>query len=226
MIMPLHTCAERIPRPQMTCQIIVADEHPLYREGMIGLLKCLLPDAHISQAGNFEQVRLLLGNLPSADMLMIELRLPGLASIAELAKLRETTESSLIIIVMSALEDPELVELVLQTGVNGFIGKSCCAEQVRKTLGEIRTGKVVVSCQAIEAAAFDSDDPVCRLTARQREVWHLVAQGKTNKEIAAALDISPYTVRVHVSSLIRALNVPNRAVAAARFAGLYAGQPL
>ncbi|TWC65019.1 regulatory LuxR family protein [Pseudomonas sp. SJZ103] len=109
----------------------------------------------------------------------------------------------------------------MEAGAKGFIGKNISAEEVRNAIHDIRNGQVVVKYEPTESPSFESDHAMGKLTSRQREVWNLIAQGKTNKEIAAELEISPYTVRIHVSSLIRALNVPNRAVAAARFAGRY-----
>jgi DNA-binding NarL/FixJ family response regulator len=204
----------------MSCRIVVADEHPLYREGMTGLLERLIPEATIKQAGNLEEVWILLERWQPVAMLFIEVHLPGLCSLKELAKLcgeRGTTA----VVVVSTVDDSVVITRVMEAGANGFIGKNISAEEVRNAINDIRNGQVVVKYEPAESPSFESDHAMGKLTSRQREVWHLIAQGKTNKEIAAELEISPYTVRIHVSSLIRALNVPNRAVAAARFAGRY-----
>lgn len=212
--------SERVVPPDMSCRIVVADEHPLYREGMIGLLECLIPGAKIRQAGNLKEVCIFLERWQPVAMLFIEVRLPGLCSLKELAKLcKEKGETA--IIVVSALDDGVVIAGVMEAGVNGFIGKNISAEEVRSAINDIRNGQVVVKYESDESPSFEVDEATSKLTSRQREVWHLIAQGKTNKEIAAELQISPYTVRVHVSSLIRVLNVPNRAVAAARFACRY-----
>lgn len=187
---------------------------------MIGLLECLIPEATIKQAGSLKEVRVFLEHWQPVAMLFIELRLPGLCSLKELAGLCKEKGATAIIVV-SALDDGEVISRVMEAGVNGFIGKNISAEDVRNAINAIRNGQVVVKHESDESPSFESDDAMSKLTSRQREVWHLIAQGKTNKEIAAELQISPYTVRVHVSSLIRVLNVPNRAVAAARFAGRY-----
>ncbi|SDS30650.1 two component transcriptional regulator, LuxR family [Pseudomonas asplenii] len=204
----------------MSCRIIVADEHPLYREGMIGLLEYLIPEAQIKQAGNFEEVGIILECWQPVTLLFIEVRLPGLCSLESLAQLCRERGSTAIIVV-SAIDDGMVIARVMDAGVNGFIGKNIPAEEVRDAINDILDGQVVIKYEPAESPAFEGDDAVSKLTSRQREVWRLIAQGKTNKEIAAELEISPYTVRVHVSSLIRVLNVPNRAVAAARFAGRY-----
>ncbi|WP_295476651.1 response regulator transcription factor [uncultured Pseudomonas sp.] len=201
----------------MSCRIVVADEHPLYREGMIGLLECLLPGAEIRQAGTLEDVYTLMAGWKPVALLFIEVRLPGLCSLKGLEKLCQEKGATRIIVV-SAVDDSLVVARVMETGVNGFIGKNMAPKDVRKAIRDINSGQVVACYEPSDTPLLESDEVPRKLTSRQREVWQLIAQGKTNKEIAAELAISPYTVRIHVSSLIRALNVPNRAVAAVRFA--------
>ena len=198
--------------------MIVADEHPLFREGMMVLLERLIPGAMIEQAGNLEEARTLATNGQPLDTLILEIRLPGLGSISELAQLRQALKHT-VMIVVSTLDDSDVIGRVMETGVDGFVGKSLSPDQVGKAIVDIRRGEVLVKYEPSGPLPLGSDDDMSRLTSRQREVWQLIAEGKTNKEIAAALEISPFTVRIHVSSLIRALDVPNRAVAAARFAG-------
>ncbi|MHA6788458.1 LuxR C-terminal-related transcriptional regulator [Pseudomonas bijieensis] len=209
---------ERRVSGRKICRIIVADEHPLFREGMMVLLERLIPDAMIEQAGNLEEVRTLATNGQPLDTLILEIRLPGLGSVSELAQLRQELKHTSMIVV-STLDDGDIIDRVMATGVDGFVGKSLSPEQVGKAIDDIRRGEVLVKYEPSDPLPLGSNDDMSKLTSRQREVWKLIAEGKTNKEIAAALEISPFTVRIHVSSLIRALNVPNRAVAAARFAG-------
>ncbi|UVM47158.1 response regulator transcription factor [Pseudomonas brassicacearum] len=209
---------ERRVSGQKICRVIVADEHPLFREGMTLLLQRLVPEAMIEQAGSLEEVRTLVTNGHALDTLILDIRLPGLGSVSELAQLRQALKHT-VMIVVSTLDDGDVIGRVMETGVDGFVGKSLSPEQVGKAIGAIRRGEVLVKYEPSDPLPLGSNDDMNKLTSRQREVWQLIAEGKTNKEIAAALEISPFTVRIHVSSLIRALNVPNRAVAAARFAG-------
>ncbi|WP_338474571.1 response regulator transcription factor [Pseudomonas sp. MS646] len=202
----------------MNCRIIVADEHPLFREGLMVLLERLIPAAMIEQAGNLEEVRALIAQGRPVDTLILEIRLPGLNAISELAQLRQELRHVKLIVV-STIDDGDVVGQVMDAGVDGFVGKSLSSEEVGKAIVDILEGKVLVKYESSSLLPLDVNDDMSRLTSRQREVWRLIAQGKTNKQIAALLEISPFTVRIHVSSLIRALNVPNRAVAAARYAG-------
>lgn len=196
----------------------MADEHPLFREGMTLLLERLIPEAMIDQAGSLEEVRTLATNGHALDTLILDIRLPGLGSVSELAQLRQALQHT-VMIVVSTLNDGDIIGRVMEAGVDGFVGKSFSPDQVGKAIAAIRRGEVLVKYEPSDPLPLGSNDDMSKLTSRQREVWQLIAEGKTNKEIASALEISPFTVRIHVSSLIRALNVPNRAVAAARFAG-------
>ncbi|EPF65597.1 LuxR C-terminal-related transcriptional regulator [Pseudomonas syringae] len=204
----------------MSRRIVVADEHPVYREGIIGLLERSIPDAKIKEAGSLEQVSVLLKHWQPVDMLFIDVNLPGLCSLKTLERLCKERRS-IEIIVVSAVDDAAVISRVMGAGINGFIGKSISSEEVLIAISNIRDGKVVVKYEPVKFSSFKSDEAMSKLTARQREIWHLIAQGKTNKEIAAELKISPHTVRIHVSSLIHILNVPNRAVAAVRFTESY-----
>jgi len=155
----------------MTGRIIIADDHPMFREGMTRTVQRLLPGAVVQEAGDLATV--------------------------------------------SMVDDPALIEQVMALGADGFIGKNIAPDEIGQALLAIREGEVLVKFAPSGLLPLDTHT----LTPRQQEVLRLIAQGKTNKEIAKALNISPFTVRIHVSSLLRSLNVPSRAAAAVKYSG-------
>lgn len=198
----------------MTCRIIIADDHPMFREGMLRTVQRLLPEATVEQAGDLETVLELLKTGPEIDTLILDLRFPGLTGMHQLAELRQQLRRTTLIIV-SMVDDPGVIEQVMHIGVDGFIGKNIAPDDIGQALLAIRQGEVLVKFAPSGLLPLDTHG----LTARQQEVLRLIAQGKTNKEIAKALSISPFTVRIHVSSLLRSLNVPSRAAAAVKYSG-------
>ncbi|MBK4989418.1 LuxR C-terminal-related transcriptional regulator [Pseudomonas sp. S36] len=203
----------------MKCRIIVADDHPLFREAMVRTVQRVLPGACVEEAGRLDEVIALavVGDVP--DTLILDLRFPGLADIASLAQLRRQWQRTTLIIV-SMVDDPVIIEQVMATGVDGFIGKSLGADEIGAAILAIRQGDVLVRyLPSGLLPSLDAEQGVEQLTQRQQEVLQLIAQGKTNKEIAKELDISPFTVRIHVSSLLKALNVSSRTAAAVKYTG-------
>ncbi|QXI40785.1 LuxR C-terminal-related transcriptional regulator [Pseudomonas xantholysinigenes] len=203
----------------MTCRIIVADDHPLFREAMVSTVRRLLPEAELEQAGSLQDVLRLVSQGTPADTLILDLRFPGLTCIGRLAELRRQMPRTTLIIA-SMVDDPDVVAEVMAAGADGFIGKSLTPDEIAEAILAIREGDVVVRyAPSGLLPQMGADSELEQLTHRQQDVLRLIAQGKTNKEIARELDISPFTVRIHVSSLLKTLNVPTRTAAAVKYSG-------
>ncbi|PVZ11474.1 MULTISPECIES: response regulator transcription factor [unclassified Pseudomonas] len=200
----------------MADRIIIADDHPLFREGVARNVKRLIPDATIEQAATVDEVEALAQSGAAPRVIVLDLCFPGVYGTAHVTRLRQAFPSS-VIVVVSMLERHSIARQAIAAGANAFIGKGVPARQFCDTLMAACAGQVLVCLPSQGARQGTAPLP---LTPRQQDVLRLITAGKSNKEIARELGISPFTVRIHVSALFKALGVASRTEAALRGLGL------
>jgi DNA-binding NarL/FixJ family response regulator len=190
--------------------IIVADDHPVFRDGLCALIRNAMPGAEVRAADSYEgAIRLARESNPSPAMFVLDLMFSRRSIMPELPALRRTFSRASIVVV-SMVEDRTTIGTLMAHGLNGFINKSVPPQDIATALTGVRAGDVVICMPGEVAARVDS------ISERQLQVLSYMAEGRTNKEIALALSLSPFTVRVHVSALFQSLGVGSRAEAVAK----------
>jgi DNA-binding NarL/FixJ family response regulator len=213
-------------------KFLVIDDHALVREGLRHLLESLDDGVTVLEAGNAAAAYALVEQHADLDLVLLDLKLPGVGGYAAMQELHRR-HNTLPVVILSSSEDSETVVAALKMHAAGFIPKSSPREVMVQALRLVLAGGVYIPSQAFGFAghgdfarqsnrnAESIDKPA--LTERQTEVLGLIAQGKSNKTIASQLNIAEATVKVHVTDIMRALKVTNRAQAgvAARLIGIF-----
>lgn len=199
--------------------ILLVDDHALFREGFKLLLGRLWTDApRVVEAGSAE-AGLAAAEEQDFDLVFLDFGLPGLDGLDGLRAFRKRCPETCLV-VLSAVDGAEVVRQALLYGAQGYIPKATSPEAMQEALRQILDGKVYAPPSAGPAGGERLDQA---LTARQVEVLAELCAGRSNREIAEQLGMSENTVRVHVSALFRQLGVRSRteAVLLAKRKGLF-----
>jgi len=194
--------------------IIIADDHPLFRGALKQALTGMAGNPDIVEAGDFEAARKAAAANPNADLLLLDLAMPGVSGLSGLISLRAEFQS-LPVVIVSASDDPATIRRALDLGASGFISKSASIEDIREGIGSVLSGNVYTPGGYVRGAEQDSEvaDLIARLrtlTPQQSRVLAMLAEGLLNKQIAYELGVSEATIKAHVSAILLKLNVDSR----------------
>ncbi len=202
--------------------LLVVDDHTLFRQGLKFLLRDLDEHLNISEAADCQKAIELRGQ--PFDLILLDLHMPGTVGLDALAAMKETFEISRIV-VLSGEEDPRQVRRAIEKGAMGFVPKSSSPEVLLSALQIVLAGSIYLPPLALkdlqsEPAPANGTEKHSRshdahllgnlLSPRQLEVLHKAIAGKSNKLIARELDISEGTVKAHLAASFVALGVHNR----------------
>ena len=192
--------------------VIVADDHPVIVEGLIKILNSQKDLRVVASAADGEEVRKLYYQfLP--DVLILDLRLPKKDGLQVVNELMARGNSKPRVIIISTFDCEQAIFQTVRAGAKAYLAKVADPEEIREAVRRVAKGETFFPSEIGLKLAKAISSP--RLSKREMEVLESLARGKSNREIAHALDVSEGTIKYHVKSILRKLNVIGRAEAIA-----------
>ncbi len=203
-----------------TFQVVIVDDHPLFRDGVVGTLRAE-PDIEVVGQGETAEEALRLSAELLPDILLLDISIPGggLNAVPRITTACPATK----IVMLTASEEEDDVIAALRAGARGYIVKGVSARELVRILRVIQAGEpyvtpaLAVSLLAVMSGRLPGErekDPLEELTDREREILELVAAGKSNKEIGQQLFLTEKTIKHYMTNILQKLHVRNRVEAA------------
>lgn len=191
--------------------VVVVDDHDLLREGVSACLASFDDIEVVGEASNGEQaINLVAATKPA--VVVMDLVMPGMTGI-EVIKALRVEYPDLGIVALSSFSESSRVRETIDAGANGYLIKSVDAPSLARAVRSASVGQGSFSAE-VTNSLIQAGPSLTSLTAREDEIAHLLANGRTNAEIAALLELSVFTVKNHVSSILMKLHVRTRTEAA------------
>jgi len=206
---------------------VIADDHPLFRGALREAVSNLFA-AEISEAGTFEEVTDLLERTSDVDLILLDLKMPGVRGFSGLMYLR-AQYPGIPLVVVSGNDDPAVIRRCIAFGASGFIPKTLGADALRQAIARVLQGEVWTPPDVDLAPASDAEGAamiarLATLTPQQVRVLMMLSGGLLNKQIAYELGVSEATVKAHVSAILQKLGVDSRTQAVIAAGRIEAGQ--
>jgi two-component system NarL family response regulator len=187
-------------------RVLVADDHPILREGLVALINRQTGMKVVAEAADGSEAVALFSRF-TPDVAVIDLRMPAMNGIETLTAIRMADPQARLVILTSFASDEDIYR-ALRAGARGYLVKDAPAEELVKCLRTVHEGGTFIP-PAI-ASKLAERVGTAELTAREREVLALVAKGKANREIGSELDVTEGTIKVHVNNILNKLGVASR----------------
>jgi len=204
-------------------KIIIADDHPLFRQALLGTLKAKLTYTKWLEAQTIEELEQQLTSHNNSDLLLLDLNIPGAHGFNTLIHVRNHFPQIPVVIV-SAHEDHDTISKAMEYGAAGFVPKSTPVDDIYLAIVAVLSGNIWLpaSFDQTKAASNENNiaERVASLTQQQYRILMMFAQGMLNKQIAYDLNVSEATIKAHATAIFRKLDVRNRTQAVIAIAQL------
>jgi DNA-binding NarL/FixJ family response regulator len=195
--------------------VLIADDHPLFRDALQRAVLTALPDVAVFTADTVDALLALVEGHADADLLLLDLHMPGARGYSALAHIRGQYPG-LPIIVVSGHEESQVAHRAMAHGASGYIPKSAPVDQIVRAIHAVLDGdawlppQMIGNGSALDPSEEDIAARVASLTPQQFRVLNMIAEGLLNKQIAYDLGVSEATVKAHMTAIMRKLGVSNR----------------
>ncbi|HZV22064.1 MAG TPA: response regulator transcription factor, partial [Hyphomicrobiales bacterium] len=199
--------------------VIIADDHPLFRDALKQTLASTFPGVVITEADSVEKLLEALTSNPNADLVLLDLKMPGEKGAASLSGLTglmylRSQHPEIPVVIVSASDNPSMIRRCANLGAAGFLSKSLSVEKIRSAVKTVLDGGIWFPEEVQRDAASDELAELAMrlstLTPQQVRVLSMLGQGLLNKQIAFELSVSEATVKAHVSAILQKLGVDSR----------------
>jgi DNA-binding NarL/FixJ family response regulator len=198
-------------------KLIVADDHPLFRNALINAISNTFVTKATVETDCFDATVQALEQHPDADLLLLDLHMPGNCGFLGLIQLRKSFPT-MPIVVISASDDQDVIRRVMNFGASAYVPKSAHPVEIGKALNAVMAGDIwlpekyqhLLNANPRQHEDLDLAARIAQLTQQQYKVLYYLTEGWLNKQIAYDLHISEATVKAHMTAIFRKLGVTNR----------------
>jgi DNA-binding NarL/FixJ family response regulator len=208
-------------------RVLIVDDHPIFRDGLAGLL-ATLPEVEIAATAGTAEEALAAVTRTSPDVVLMDINLPGTSGVEATRRVSQIAPATAVLVI-SMVDDDDSVFAALAAGARGYVLKGASAAEITAALRTVAAGGAVfgagIASRLLARTPVPRSEPASLsrqhdLTARECEVLDLLAEGASNRQIARSLGLSLKTVQNHVSRILDKLQAADRTQAALRARGL------
>ncbi|MFV8780946.1 response regulator transcription factor [Microbulbifer sp. SA54] len=193
----------------MNYQLLIADDHPLYRDALVTTLSSHFPNSDLLQSEDLDSTLARLADT-EVDLLLLDLNMPGSEGFSGLARIRNDYPA-VPVVVVSGSDRHAVIQQAASLGASGFLSKTARPDEILQCIESVLAGEQWFSAEALEAESESAlAEKLGQLTPQQLKIFQMIAQGMLNKQIAFDLDITEPTVKSHVTAILRKLELRDR----------------
>jgi DNA-binding NarL/FixJ family response regulator len=200
-------------------RILIADDHTLVRQGLMPFFKALDPAIEVLEASSLDEAMTVAAAAESLDLVLLDLKMPGMRGVQGLLAMRDAQQGIPVVILSGSVDSNDVMECA-DAGAAGYLPKTLNATAMINALRLVLSGEryfpsfaFAAPRKSAEEAPIDEANPLSQLEEREGVILGMVVEGRTNKEIARALDLQEVTIKVQTRNIYRKLGAANRSQA-------------